>query len=148
MKVDWANDTPANRDALSFLVTLKTTMFQYQDGMEDLSRIDPANWRHDQPLLDRPGNKDIQLDLFHDYGSNVTLYPQFQDFFRRYHPPTLVVWGKNDKVFPAEGAKPYLRDLPKAEFHLINTGHFALEDQLYVMAPLIHSFLDRKVAAR
>jgi pimeloyl-ACP methyl ester carboxylesterase len=146
MKIDWANDTPENRDALSFLVTLKTTMFQYQDGMEDLSRIDPANWRHDQPLLDRPGNKDIQLDLFHDYGSNVALYPQFQAFFRQYKPPTLIVWGKNDKVFPAEGARPYLRDLPHAEFHLLNTGHFALEDQLYVMAPLIHNFLDRKVA--
>jgi pimeloyl-ACP methyl ester carboxylesterase len=148
MKIDWANDTPANRDALSFLVTPKTTMFQYQDGMEDLSRIDPANWRHDQPLLDRPGNKDIQLDLFHDYGTNVALYPQFQAFFRQYKPPTLVVWGKNDKIFPAEGATPYLRDLPNAEFHLLNTGHFALEDQLRVMAPLIHSFLDRKVANR
>jgi len=146
MKVDWASDTPEHREALSFLVTLKTTMFQYQDGMEDLSRIDPANWRHDQPLLDRPGNKDIQLDLFHDYGTNVTLYPQFQAFFRQYKPPTLIVWGKNDKVFPAEGATPYLRDLPHAEFHLLNTGHFALEDQLSVMAPLIHSFLDRKVA--
>jgi pimeloyl-ACP methyl ester carboxylesterase len=145
MKIDWANDTPEHRAAMSFLVTLKTTMFQYQDGMEDLSRIDPANWRHDQPLLDRPGNKDIQLDLFHDYGTNVTLYPQFQAFFRQYKPPTLIVWGKNDKVFPAEGATPYLRDLPHAEFHLLNTGHFALEDQLSVMAPLIHSFLDRKV---
>lgn len=145
MKTDWLNDTPANRAALSFLVTLKTTKFQYQDGMEDLSRIDPANWRHDQPLLDRPGNKDIQLDLFHDYGTNVALYPQFQAFFRKQKPPTLIVWGKNDKVFPAEGAKPYLRDLPDAEYHLLNTGHFALEDQLHVMAPLIHDFLDRKV---
>ncbi len=146
MKADWANDLPANRDALSFLVTLKTTLFQYQDGMEDLSRIDPDNWRHDQPLLDRPGNKDIQLDLFHDYGTNVGFYPQFQAFFRKYQPPTLIVWGKNDKVFPAAGARPYLRDLPHAEFHLLNTGHFALEDQLSVMAPLIRDFLDRKVA--
>jgi pimeloyl-ACP methyl ester carboxylesterase len=145
MKADWAHPTPATREALAFLVTLKTTMFQYQDGMEDLSRIDPANWRHDQPLLDRPGNKDIQLDLFHDYGSNVALYPQFQAFFRKYQPPTLIVWGKNDKVFPAAGAEPYRRDLPKAEYHLLDTGHFALEDQLHVMAPLIHDFLDRHV---
>jgi len=146
MKMDWADDSPGNRAALSFLVTLKTTLFQYQDGMEDLSRIDPGTWRHDQPLLDRPGNKDIQLDLFHDYGSNVALYPQFQAFFRKQKPPTLIVWGKNDKVFPAEGARPYLRDLPDAEFHLLNTGHFALEDQLHVMAPLIRTFLDAKVA--
>lgn len=146
MKADWANDTTANRAALSFMVTLKTTKFQYQDGMEDLSRIDPGTWRHDQPLLDRPGNKDIQLDLFHDYGSNLVLYPQFQAFFRAQQPPTLIVWGKNDKVFPEAGAKPYLRDLPNAEYHLLNTGHFALEDQLHVMAPLIHDFLDARVA--
>jgi pimeloyl-ACP methyl ester carboxylesterase len=147
MKVDWANDTPENREALSFLVTLKTTMFQYQDGMEDLTRIDPANWRHDQPLLDRSWQQRYTAGpvsrLWH---AMSTLYPQFQAFFRQYKPPTLIVWGKNDKVFPAEGATPYLRDLPHAEFHLLNTGHFALEDQLYVMAPLIHNFLDRKVA--
>ncbi|QXQ08052.1 alpha/beta fold hydrolase [Sphingosinicellaceae bacterium] len=146
MKADWAHPTAKTRDALSFLVTLKTTKFQYQDGMQDESRIDPANWRHDQPLLDRPGNKDIQIDLFHDYGSNVALYPQFQAFFRKYQPPTLIVWGKNDKVFPTAGAEPYRRDLPKAEYHVLDTGHFALEDQLHVMAPLIHDFLDRKVA--
>ncbi len=146
IKADWASKTPATREALAFLVTLKTTMFQYQDGMEDVSRISPANWRHDQPLLDRPGNKDIQLDLFRDYGSNVGLYPQFQAFFRKYQPPTLIVWGKNDKIFPATGAEPYRRDLPKAEYHLLDTGHFALEDQLHVMAPMIHDFLDRTVA--
>ncbi|UAJ12456.1 alpha/beta fold hydrolase [Glacieibacterium megasporae] len=145
MKEDWAHPTPATREALAPLMTLETTMFQYQDGMEDLSRIDPANWRHDQPLLDRPGNKNIQLDLFHDYGSNVALYPQFQAFFRKYQPPTLIVWGKNDKVFPTAGAEPYRRDLPKAEYHLLNTGHFALEDQFGVMASMIHDFLDRKM---
>jgi pimeloyl-ACP methyl ester carboxylesterase len=143
MKVDWANPTVATRDALSFLVSPETTKFQYQDGMEDETRIDPANWRHDQPLLDRPGNKDIQLDLFHDYGTNVGLYPLFQEFFREFQPPTLIVWGKNDKIFPPAGATPYLRDLPDAEFHLLNTGHFALEDKLYEMAPIINSFLDR-----
>ena len=146
IKADWAARSPATRAALDPLVTLQTTMFQYQDGMQDPSRISPANWRHDQPLLDRPGNKDIQLDLFRDYGSNVGLYPQFQAFFRKYQPPTLIVWGKNDKIFPAAGAEPYRRDLPKAEYHLLDTGHFALEDQLHVMAPLIHDFLDRKVA--
>jgi len=146
IKAYWAEDTPEKRNALKVLFTLDTTKFQYTDGVKDVSRIDPDNWGHDQTLLDRPGNNDIQLDLFHDYGSNVPLYPQFQTFFRERKPPTLIVWGKNDKIFPADGAHPYLRDLPKAEFHLLDTGHFALEDKLDVMGPLIRSFLDRKVA--
>jgi len=146
IKAYWAEDTKERRDALSGLVVLETTKFQYTDGVKDLTRISPDNWVHDQALLDRPGNKDIQLDLFHDYGSNVPLYPQFQQFFRDRKPPTLIVWGKNDKIFPKEGAHPYLRDLPEAEFHLLDTGHFALEDKLDEMAPLIRSFLDRKIA--
>ena len=145
IKADWAARSAETRAKLAFLVAPETTKFQYTDGMEDVSRIDPANWRHDQSLLDRPGNQDIQLDLFRDYGSNVGLYPQFQAFFRKYQPPTLIVWGKNDKIFPAAGAVPYRRDLPKAEYHLLDTGHFALEDQLHVMAPMIHDFLDREV---
>jgi pimeloyl-ACP methyl ester carboxylesterase len=146
IKAYWADGSAAHREALSFLVAPETTKFQYTDGMSDLTRIDPDNWVHDQALLDRPGNKDIQLDLFHDYGTNVPLYPKFQAFFRDYKPPTLIVWGKNDKIFPADGASPYLRDLPDAELHLLDTGHFALEDKLDVMAPMIRDFLDRKVA--
>jgi len=146
IKAYWADDSAAHRDALAGLVKLDTTKFQYTDGVSDVTRIDPDNWVHDQALLDRPGNKDIQLDLFHDYGTNVPLYPKFQAFFRQYKPPTLIVWGKNDKIFPADGATPYLRDLPQAEMHLIDTGHFALEDKLDEMAPLIRDFLDRKVA--
>lgn len=146
IKVYWADGSATHREALNFLVAPETTKFQYTDGVKDLSRIDPDNWLHDQVLLDRPGNRDIQLDLFHDYGSNVPLYPQFQAFFRQYKPPTLIVWGKNDKIFPADGAGPYLRDLPNAEQHLLDTGHFALEDKLDEMAPLIHSFLDRHLA--
>jgi pimeloyl-ACP methyl ester carboxylesterase len=147
IKAYWADGSDAHRNALSFLVAPATTKFQYTDGVKDVSRIDPDNWGHDQALLDRPGNKEIQLDLFHDYGSNVPFYPQFQAFFREWKPPTLIVWGANDKIFPADGAHPYLRDLPNAEFHLLDTGHFALEDKLDVMAPLVHDFLDRKVAA-
>jgi pimeloyl-ACP methyl ester carboxylesterase len=146
IKAYWADGSLAHREALNFLVVPATTKFQYTDGVSDVSRIDPDNWLHDQVLLDRPGNKDVQLDLFHDYGSNVPLYPQFQAFFRDRQPPTLIVWGKNDKIFPADGAAPYLRDLPHAELHLLDTGHFALEDKLDVMAPMIHDFLDRTVA--
>lgn len=127
---------------------METTKFQYTDGMSDLSRISPDNWVHDQALLDRPGNKDIQLDLLYDYRTNVPLYPDFQRFFRERKPPTLIVWGKNDVIFPAEGAHPYLRDLPEAEFHLFDSGHFILEERLDEIAPLINEFLDREVAKR
>jgi pimeloyl-ACP methyl ester carboxylesterase len=95
--------------------------------------------------MERPGNKDIQLDLFHDYGSNVPLYPKFQAYFRERKPPTLIVWGKNDFIFPPSGAYPYRRDLPNAEFHLIDSGHFLLEDRADEAFPLIRGFLDRSV---
>jgi pimeloyl-ACP methyl ester carboxylesterase len=145
IKAYWAEGSPAHRKALEFLMKPETTKFQYTDGVSDVSRIDPDNWAHDQVLLDRPGNLDIQLDLFLDYGTNVPLYPKFQAFFRERKPPTLIVWGKNDTIFPADGAGPYLRDLPDAELHLIDTGHFALEDKADEMIPLIRSFLDRKL---
>lgn len=145
IKAYWAEKTPERREALAGLLTLETTKFQYTDGMGDVARISPDNWVHDQALLDRPGNKDIQLDLLGDYGSNVPLYPQFQAFFRERKPPTLIVWGKNDVIFPEAGAHPYLRDLPDAEMHILDSGHFALEDRLDVMAPLIRDFLDRKL---
>jgi len=145
VKKYWKDQTPENRAAMGNMVTPEITIFQYTDGMEDLSRISPDNWVIDQALLDRPGNSEIQKDLFLDYGTNVPLYPQFQAFFRERKPPTLIVWGKNDKIFPEAGAHPYLRDLPDAEMHILDTGHFALEDQLHVMGPLIRDFLDRKI---
>jgi pimeloyl-ACP methyl ester carboxylesterase len=148
IKAYWADGSDFHRKALHVLVVAATTKFQYTDGVKDVSRIDPDNWEHDQALLDRPGNEDIQLDLFHDYGSNVPLYPKFQAFFREYKPPMLIVWGQNDKIFPAIGAAPYLRDLPDAEMHLLDTGHFALEDKADVMVPLIRSFLSRRVASK
>jgi len=146
IKAYWADGSDAHRQAIGVLVAPETTKFQYTDGMSDVARIDPDNWRHDQPLLDRPGNKDIQLDLFLDYGTNVPLYPQFQAFFSKYQPPAIIIWGKNDKIFPADGAYPYKRDLPNVEFHMLDSGHFVLEDQFEVAEPLIHDFLDRKLA--
>jgi len=146
IKAYWADGSAKHRAALSFLVEPATTKFQYTDGVSDLSRIAPDNWLQDQALLDRPGNADIQLDLFYDYRTNVPLYPEFQAYFRRHRPPMLIVWGANDKIFPAEGAHPYLRDLPDAELHLLDTGHFALEDKLDVMAPLIRDFLGRTIS--
>ncbi|MFN7110090.1 MAG: alpha/beta fold hydrolase [Brevundimonas sp.] len=148
IKAYWADQSPANRAAMVNMIIPETTKFQYTDGMEDLSRISPDNWIIDQALLDRPGNDEIQKDLFLDYGTNVPLYPQFQAYFRERKPPTLIVWGKNDKIFPEEGAHPYLRDLPDAEMHILNTGHFALEDQLHVMTPLIRDFLARTISVQ
>jgi len=145
IKAYWADPSQAHRQALYVLVEPATTKFQYTDGVSDVSRIDPDNWSHDQALLDRPGNRDIQMDLFLDYGTNVPLYPKFQAFFRDRQPPTLIVWGKNDKIFPADGAGPYLRDLPKAEMHLLDTGHFALETHAPEIAGYIKNFLNRSL---
>ncbi|WP_428662042.1 alpha/beta fold hydrolase [Reyranella sp.] len=146
IKAYWSDHSEAHRKALHVLVAPETTIFQYTDGVSDLSRIAPDNWVHDQALLDRPGNLEIQMDLFYDYRTNLPLYPAVQAYFRKHQPPTLIVWGKNDKIFPADGAHPYKRDLPKVEFHLIDTGHFALEDKSDEMVPLIRDFLDRKIS--
>jgi pimeloyl-ACP methyl ester carboxylesterase len=146
IKTYWADGSDASRKALLGLVTLETTKFQYTDGMSDVDRISPDNWVQDQALLDRPGNSDIQMDLFYDYRTNLALYPRVQAYFRQHSPPTLIVWGKNDKIFPAAGAYPYKRDLPQVEFHLVDSGHFVLEDRFDEAAPLIRGFLDRKLA--
>jgi pimeloyl-ACP methyl ester carboxylesterase len=148
IKAYWASGSKQHREALRAGTTLAATRSQYLDGVADASRIDPTAWLYDQALLDRPGNVEIQLDLFYDYRTNVDLYPRFQEFFRQQRPPTLIVWGRNDRIFPAEGARPYLRDLPDAELHLLDTGHFALEDKGPQIASLMRDFLDRKLPRR
>jgi pimeloyl-ACP methyl ester carboxylesterase len=145
IKAYWADGSQEHRKALHVLVAPETTKFQYTDGVADVSRISPDNWVHDQALLDRPGNAEIQMDLFYDYLTNLPLYPVVQAYFREHQPPTLIVWGRNDKIFPADGAHPYKRDLPEVEFHLLDTGHFALEDKADEMVPLIRNFLARTV---
>jgi pimeloyl-ACP methyl ester carboxylesterase len=144
----WANPTPANRNALRKVLTPELTKWQYVNGVKDPSRVDPDTWLHDQALLDRPGNDEAQLDLFYDYRTNVALYPEFQNFFRTRKPPTLIVWGANDEIFPADGAKAYLRDNPEAELHLVDSGHFALEDRADEIIPLIRDFLGRTLPKR
>ena len=148
IKAYWASGQPAQRNALREATTLAATRSQYVGGVADPSRVDPSAWVLDQALLDRPGNVEIQLDLFYDYRTNLALYPQFQQFFRERQPPALIVWGKNDVIFPAEGARAYLKDLPHAELHLLDTGHFALEDQGEEIARLMRAFLDKTELGR
>ncbi|MGH8185755.1 MAG: alpha/beta fold hydrolase [Steroidobacteraceae bacterium] len=148
IKAYWSSGSKEDREALRAGTTLEATRSQYLDGVADPSRIDPTAWLYDQARLDRPGNAEIQLDLFYDYRTNVELYPRFQEFFRQRRPPTLIVWGKNDAIFPPEGAHPYLRDLPDAELHLLDTGHFALEDKGAEIARLMRDFLERKLPRR
>ncbi|MEM8678854.1 MAG: alpha/beta hydrolase, partial [Planctomycetota bacterium] len=126
----WGEKSPQNREALRSLLTREATIWQYTHGTRRPESISPDNWNVDQPLLDREGNQEIQLDLFYSYGSNPPLYPQWQAYFRQHQPPTLIIWGKNDKIFPSAGAHPYQRDLPQAEIHLRDTGHFLLEEDV------------------
>ncbi len=148
IKVYWNDPSPTNRAALAHLVTLDATKWQYTHGVRDVSRISPDSWTYDQRFLDRPGNDDIQLALFYDYRANIPHYPAWQKTFREHQFPTLIVWGKNDFIFPVEGAYPYLRDLPNAEFHLVDTGHFVLEEDAQLVGDLMLDFLDRAVKRR
>ena len=147
IKQYWESGSKEDGDALHGLLTLDATKWQYQHGTRNPEGISPDNWLVVQPLLDRPGNQEIQLAMFYDYRTNVPLYPRWQRYFRTHLPPTLIVWGENDPIFPAEGAHPYLRDLPDAELHLLNTGHFALEEDGLRVVGLIREFMVTKVAA-
>ncbi|MEH1854931.1 MAG: alpha/beta fold hydrolase [Nostoc sp.] len=128
IKAYWQERSPENAEKLKYLVTLEATKWQYTNGVRNLEAISPDTWTIDQHFLDRPGNGEIQLALLYSYGTNPPLYPQWQEYFRKHQPPTLIVWGKNDYIFPPEGAHPYQRDLKDVELHLLDTGHFALEE--------------------
>ena len=140
MKPFWVNRTAETEAPVRALLTLQTTIFQYTHGVKDVSRISPDAYTVDQRFLDRPGNGAIQLNLLHNYQANLPHYDEWHTFFRNKRPKTLIVWGKNDPFFTVEGAQAYLRDLPKAELHLIDTGHFALEDSSEFIAEKIVSF--------
>ncbi|ACT51888.1 alpha/beta fold hydrolase [Methylovorus glucosotrophus] len=142
----WKNKSEANAAKLRPILELAATKWQYTEGFRNpAANVSPDAWMMDQAYMDRPGNKDIQLELFYSYGTNPPHYAEWQAYFRRYQPPMLIVWGKNDKIFPAAGATPYLRDLPNAELHLLDTGHFALEEDGDEIARLMGNFLDRNV---
>ena len=145
LKRYWKDPSQPNRDALRGALTLKSTIWHYTHGVADPTLLNPDAWTLDQARLDRPGNGEIQLDLFRDYGANVALYPAFQTYLRERRPPTLVVWGKNDPFFATEGARLFHRDVPDAELHLLDTGHFALETHAPEIAGLIQEFFKRRL---
>ncbi len=141
----WQEPTEANRAALRDFLKPETTRFQYVHGVPDETLVAPESYALDAALLARPGNDEIQLDLFLDYASNVALYPKFQEYLRTKRPPLLAVWGKNDPFFLPAGAEAFRRDVPRAEVHFYDTGHFALETHAREIAAAIRKFLDRAV---
>ncbi|MFI8951909.1 alpha/beta fold hydrolase [Streptomyces sp. NPDC053750] len=142
-----AKDREANEAAVRELLTADATRWQYTHGVpaDRLDRIGPETWTLDQAGLDRPGNKEIQLQLFWDYQFNLDGYPVFQEYFRTHRPPLLAAWGRGDEIFGPAGAEAFSRDLPDAEIHLLDAGHFALETHGPEIAALVRDFLGRHV---
>lgn len=140
----WGEKSAQNAAPLASFITLDGVKWQYTHGVRNVETISPDNWNVDLRHLTRQGNPSIQLALFYDYQNNVPLYPQWQAYFRQHQPPTLIVWGKNDHIFPAEGAYPYKQDLKNLEFHLLDTGHFALEEDGQLIATTIRRFLSKQ----
>jgi pimeloyl-ACP methyl ester carboxylesterase len=140
----WSDPSKANREALRAFLSPEATEGQYRHGVSDPERLAPEAWTLDAALLQRPGNEEIQLNLFLDYRSNVALYPAFQAYIREHRPPILAVWGRNDPFFLPAGADAFRRDNPDAEVHLLDAGHFALETHAPEIARRVSEFLARR----
>jgi len=139
----WSAPTEENREVLrQNILTREATRWQYTHGVANPERVAPESYTLDTALLERPGNKEIQLDLFLDYASNVKLYPKFQDYFRKSRPPLLAIWGKNDPFFIPAGAEAYRKDLPDAQVQFLDTGHFATETHVVEIAAAMREFLE------
>jgi pimeloyl-ACP methyl ester carboxylesterase len=134
-------DRAGGEDTVRGILTAEATRFQYTEGVRDLERLAPEAWTLDQHFLDLPGRKEAMLDLFYDYRTNVERYPEWQSYLREHRPPTLVMWGRNDPYFTPAGAEAIKRDVPEAVVHLLDTGHFAVEDHGAHIASEIRSFL-------
>ena len=140
----WSAPSRENRDAIrNSLLTYEGTRFQYVHGVPDPDMVPPESYTLDAALLERPGNKDIQLDLFLDYASNVKLYPEFQEYFRQSQPPLLAIWGRNDPFFLPAGAEAYRKDIPNATVQFLDTGHFAIETHVAEIGAAMMEFLKR-----
>lgn len=143
----WAEPTEENRETIrTNILTLEGTRWQYTYGVKNPESVPPESYTLDAALLDRPGNKDIQLDLFLDYASNIKLYPAFQDYLRKAKPPLLAIWGKNDPFFVPAGAEAYRKDIPNVRVEFLDTGHFALETHGVEIATAIKDFLGASAA--
>src|SRR5215813_8834228 len=139
----WAEPTAENRDVLRRnILTLDGTRWQYTHGVSNPDSVPPESYTLDAALLERPGNKDTQLDLFLDYASNVKLYPKFQEYFRKLQPPLLAIWGKNDPFFIPAGAEAFRKDIPSAKVQFLDTGHFATETHAVEIASAMKDFLE------
>jgi len=139
----WAVPTAENREVLrQNALTLEGTRWQYTHGVANSDIVAPESYTLDTALFERPGNKEIQLDLFLDYASNVQLYPKFQEYFRRSKPPLLAIWGKNDPFFIPAGAEAFRKDLPNAQVQFLDTGHFAIETHVVEIASAMQEFLE------
>ena len=141
----WKNRTPETEAALYGFLQLEGISQIYQYGHKNPEVISPDNWNMDYRFMERPDARRVQMDLFYEYRSNVEMYPKWQEFLRRYQPKTLIFWGQNDIIFSREGGEAYLKDLPNAEIHRLDTGHFAVEDCLGEIASDIHRFYLEKV---
>jgi len=137
----WSEPTRENRDILrKSILTEGGTRWQYAHGVANPESVPPESYTLDTALFERPGNKEIQLDLFLDYASNVRLYPKFQEYFRKSKPPLLAIWGKNDPFFVPPGAEAFRKDLPSAKVQFLDTGHFAIETHVVEIASAIKEF--------
>ena len=141
----WKERNAETEKKVRGLLTPETTKFQYTQGTRNPENVNPDSYTFDQMILDRPGNAEIQLALFYDYQTNVRHYPQWHETLRREQPPILCVWGKNDPIFSAPGAEAFRSDVPKAEIHFVDTGHFALEEDLDTIASRMLEFLAKNV---
>jgi pimeloyl-ACP methyl ester carboxylesterase len=133
--------TAETEAAVRNFLTLEATRWQYLTGVDDETLVDPESWYHDYALISRPGNDLVQLKLLRDYATNAPLYPQLHEYFRTSHVPLLAVWGRGDEIFGPAGARAFADDLPDAEIHLFDGGHFLLESALDEVADLIRTFL-------
>jgi pimeloyl-ACP methyl ester carboxylesterase len=141
----WRDASPENEAEVRALLSGEGNVWQWTHGTRDPEHIDPDLPALDTLGFDRPGNRDAQISLIYDYRLNLDEYPAFQQYFRDHQPPTLVTWGRNDEIFGPDGARAYLQDLPRAEVHLLDTGHFALEEEGEFIAERIREFLGRNV---
>jgi pimeloyl-ACP methyl ester carboxylesterase len=147
-KAFWKDPSDKNAEPINKLFEIDATKWQYLNGAKNPEAISPDNWTLDQALMDRPGNKEIQLQMFKSYCTNPPHYPEWQAYFRKHQPPTLIEWAKNDEIFPPAGAYPYKRDLKNVELHILDTGHFALEEYWQEIGQDMLKFLHKNVATK